>query len=204
MEDEDLSPIPELIQVPERDPKVAYSYNRETGEYWGETTADPDPLVADNWLVPAQATLKKPPAKTTSKTPVFANEKWTLVADFRGDWYSKVDGSVVTFRELGPLPENLTGVACPGPHYKWASDSWVLDTVEESDALAAQASATRDGLLSIAAIRIAPLQDAVDLEEATADDIALLKKWKKYRVDLNRIDQQQGYPKTINWPVVPV
>lgn len=35
MENEDLTPTPELTPIPERDPKVAYSYNRETGEYWG-------------------------------------------------------------------------------------------------------------------------------------------------------------------------
>lgn len=187
----------------ERKPKLAYSYSRETGEYFGETTADPDPLEVDNWLVPAHSTLTQPPTPAVNKIPVFDSNKWTLVDDFRGDWHSKEDGSIVSYRELGPLPENLTDVACPGPHYKWAGDGWVLDKVEESGALAVQASATRDGLLGTAALRIAPLQDAVDLEEATAEDIALLKKWRKYRVDLNRISQQEGYPAQIEWPAVP-
>jgi hypothetical protein len=193
----------DAVPTDERKPKSAYSYSRDTGEYVGEARADPDPLEFDNWLVPAQATLIQPPDPAANKTPVFDSDKWTLVDDFRGDWYSKADGSIVSFHELGPLPENLTDVACPGPHYKWGGDSWVLDTEEESDALAAQASVTRDGLLSIAAIRIAPLQDAVDLGKATPAKAALLKKWKEYRIDLDDVPGQAGYPQTISWPVVP-
>lgn len=43
-------------------------------------------------------------------------------------------------------------------------------------------------LIEIATIAIAPLQDAVDLDIATDEEITLLKEWKKYRVLLNRID----------------
>lgn len=58
-------------------------------------------------------------------------------------------------------------------------------------------------LLSYAALKIAPLQDAVDLDDATSEEEALLKKWKQYRVSLNRIDQQADYPSKITWPIVP-
>ncbi|MDR7285689.1 hypothetical protein J2X84_004539 [Pseudomonas corrugata] len=50
---------------------------------------------------------------------------------------------------------------------------------------------------------IAPLQDAVDIDEATAAEILLLKAWKKYRVALNRVPEQAGYPTVIGWPVDP-
>ncbi|EBP2453867.1 tail fiber assembly protein, partial [Salmonella enterica] len=36
--------------------------------------------------------------------------------------------------------------------------------------------------------KIAPLQDAVDLEIATDDEKARLDEWKKYRVRVNRVD----------------
>ena len=61
----------------------------------------------------------------------------------------------------------------------------------------------RDRLLALAAIRIAPLQDAVELDESTADEVSLLKVWKQYRVALNRIDQQAGFPIEIDWPILP-
>ncbi|MBO9552240.1 tail fiber assembly protein [Pseudomonas sp.] len=71
------------------------------------------------------------------------------------------------------------------------------------DELKAQALAQRDGLLALAALRIAPLQDAVDLDDATADETALLKKWKQYRVLLNRVSDQASFPETIDWPAPP-
>ncbi len=66
-----------------------------------------------------------------------------------------------------------------------------------------QSNAQRDRLLTMAALRIAPLQDAVDLDLATAEDIAMLKKWKKYRVDVNRTTEQSGWPHEVSWPVEP-
>lgn len=50
---------------------------------------------------------------------------------------------------------------------------------------------------------IAPLQDAVDIDDATAAEVALLKAWKKYRVALNRQPDEPGYPTNIVWPVEP-
>ncbi|WP_433739838.1 tail fiber assembly protein [Pseudomonas putida] len=50
---------------------------------------------------------------------------------------------------------------------------------------------------------IAPLQDAVDIDEATDAEVLLWKAWKKYRVALNRVPEQLGYPATIDWPVAP-
>lgn len=71
------------------------------------------------------------------------------------------------------------------------------------DQTAMSVLASRDQLLRDAALRIAPLQDAVDLDEATDAEIALLKKWKQYRVALNRIQDQAGYPAEITWPAAP-
>jgi hypothetical protein len=50
---------------------------------------------------------------------------------------------------------------------------------------------------------IAPLQDAVDIDDATEADVVRLKAWKKYRVALNRLPDQPGYSTTIEWPVIP-
>lgn len=71
------------------------------------------------------------------------------------------------------------------------------------DELAQAALAQRDRLLGVAAIRIAPLQDAVDLDRATPETVERLKQWKGYRVDLNEIEHQEGFPASISWPIVP-
>ncbi len=71
------------------------------------------------------------------------------------------------------------------------------------DDLAAEAIIRRQGYMELATIRIAPLQDAVDLDEATEEEIAKLKAWKSYRVQLSRLEAQTGFPRNITWPTVP-
>lgn len=51
--------------------------------------------------------------------------------------------------------------------------------------------------------KIEPLQDAIDLGEATQEETELLKALKQYRVALNRLDQQEGWPSAIQWPSPP-
>ena len=56
---------------------------------------------------------------------------------------------------------------------------------------------------AVAYASIAPLQDAVDINDTTVAEIALLKAWKKYRVALSRLPEQAGYPSNIDWPTAP-
>lgn len=69
--------------------------------------------------------------------------------------------------------------------------------------LLASVQAEAAGLRTVADKAIAPLQDAVDLDDATDADVLSLKAWKKYRVALNRLPEQPGYPADINWPALP-
>ncbi|MFP1868700.1 tail fiber assembly protein [Lonsdalea quercina] len=57
-----------------------------------------------------------------------------------------------------------------------------------------------DRLMDTATGKISPLQDAVDLEIATDEEIAQLKAWKKYRVELMRTDVTA---EKITWPEMP-
>lgn len=61
----------------------------------------------------------------------------------------------------------------------------------------------RDQLLAAATNRMGPLQDAIDEDVATSDEQASLKLWRQYRIALNRIEHQEGYPSVINWPITP-
>lgn len=61
-------------------------------------------------------------------------------------------------------------------------------------------SVERDARLSNAALRIAPLQDAVDIGVATEAEVSALLAWKRYRVVLNRLDMQV---EQIEWPEIP-
>ncbi|EAB5691464.1 phage tail protein, partial [Salmonella enterica subsp. enterica] len=61
-----------------------------------------------------------------------------------------------------------------------------------------EAEETKKQLLQLATDKIAPLQDAVDLDEATDEEKARLLAWKKYRVLVNRVDTSNPV-----WPEQP-
>ncbi|GAB7128785.1 hypothetical protein JCM19000A_32930 [Silvimonas sp. JCM 19000] len=75
--------------------------------------------------------------------------------------------------------------------------SYPLPTAEQ---IQSSNKVARDQLLATAALAIAPLQDAVDLDESTLAEAAALKAWKQYRVAVNRIDLTQA---SVTWPVMP-
>lgn len=59
---------------------------------------------------------------------------------------------------------------------------------------------TRVVLIDTATREIAPLQDMVDLEMASADEAELLKAWKLYRIALTRLDVSVS---PVMWPTAP-
>lgn len=96
----------------------------------------------------------------------------------------------------------------PRPDQNWTYENGVFSQPipyqRTSEEILASNTASRDAFLTRAALAIAPLQDAVDLDEATSLEVALLKKWKQYRVALNRIQLQADFPEPVQWPVEPV
>lgn len=125
------------------------------------------------------------------------------IADRRGTAYRTDNGEEEEWTELGPLPDGLTSQPRPGPNHVWTQHGWELDPMAERAALIEFVLSRRDGLLYEAGLRIAPLQDAVDLDKATKEEKALLIEWKSYRVDLNRVEEQDSFPSDIDWPVLP-
>lgn len=66
-----------------------------------------------------------------------------------------------------------------------------------------QVLATRDARKAYATTMIDPLADAVEMDEATPAEVAALKAWKQYRLALSRIEQQAGFPASVEWPTAP-
>ncbi|AZC35670.1 MULTISPECIES: tail fiber assembly protein [Pseudomonas] len=124
------------------------------------------------------------------------------VVDLRGTAYSVGTGEPVEWSELGDLPEGLTKTAPPGQYFNWREDSWQLDVKAQQAAAALGAQSERDKRLGEAALRMAPLQYALELGEASSEEQSALLEWKRYCVALNRIEQQPGYPFEVEWPVL--
>ena len=55
-----------------------YSYHPETGEYTGEGQADLNPVSKEYDIVPAFATILKPPSVATNQKAIFKDDKWTI------------------------------------------------------------------------------------------------------------------------------
>lgn len=97
---------------------------------------------------------------------------------------------------LQDLPEGFNGAG------QWSFDGKAVIAREYThEELIAQANSKKQKLMAAATSAIAPLQDAIDIGEATDDEIDQLQAWKKYRVSLNRIDTSNA--PDIEWPVLP-
>ena len=99
----------------------------------------------------------------------------------------------------------------PQPSQGWLIDGGQaqppqLESTPSDEALAAGIRVRRDALLEQANLRVAPLQDALDLGVATAEESNTLMNWKAYRVALLRVDNpvyQPEFPRSITWPDAP-
>lgn len=188
----------------EKEAPIVYQADPYNREYIGTSFADQSPLEPGVWLIPGMATLEKPPKEKPGKAIVLNMEGgWDYTEDNRGAVYLKKNGKKIDWLLLGSLPDEYTKIIWPGEFFAWSGSDWVLDPVakKESDRMAALE--TIDSMLREAALRIAPLQDAFDLDDASDEEIALLKKWKQYRVSVNRVPDQAGFPENIKWPEKP-
>ncbi|ECL4591378.1 tail fiber assembly protein [Salmonella enterica] len=166
-----------------------YNLRSDTNEFIGAG----DAYIPPHTGLPANCTDIAPPDIPASHIAVFDSETetWKLKEDHRGETvYDTTTGNPVYISEPGSLPENFTSVS-PGDGYKkWDSKAkvWVNDEAAEAAARLREAEETKKRLLQLATDKIAPLQDAVDLDIATEDEKAQLDEWKQYRVLVNRVD----------------
>lgn len=140
-------------------------------------------------------------------------------------WALIVDGRVTEITDIDPkdrYPIELDWRECPdgtqvGDTY---SDGiyapYVPPPPTPAEVLATQSAKLQQLNLLAAAQktaltnRVGTLQDAVELEMATPDELvelplrqAQLVEWKRYAVLLGRVTTQPGWPPEVTWPVQP-
>lgn len=96
--------------------------------------------------------------------------------------------------DITALPEQ------PDVNYRY-SDGVFAGPVTEAENAVLIASSRLAAEMDEANRTIAPLQDAVDISIATDEETARLSEWKRYRVELSRIDTSKA--PDITWPVKP-
>ncbi|HDC2643690.1 TPA: tail fiber assembly protein [Salmonella enterica] len=174
-----------------------FNLRSDTNEFIGAG----DAYIPPHTGLPANCTDIAPPDIPSSHIAVFdaETETWSLHEDHRGETvYDTQTGNPIYISEPGPLPENVTSVSPDGEYQKWDGKAWVKDEAAETAARLREAEGTKSRLLQMASGKIAPLQDAVDLEFATDEEKSQLAEWKKYRVLVNRVDTSSPI-----WPEIP-
>lgn len=127
---------------------------------------------------------------------------WEIVPDYRGQTaYSTANRQPQPITDMGELPATLTLLAPQTPYDKWDGKKWVTDKEAQHAAMVQEAITQKAQLMSDATAAIAPLQDAVDTDIATEEEIRLLTAWKTYRALLSRINPEDA--PAITWPDVP-
>ena len=88
---------------------LIYNYDPTTKEYIGESEASLNPQETivqgkDVYLIPAYATDKKPPKPKANETVIY-NDRWQIVADFRGKYIVNDEMNPKKVEEIGSIPE---------------------------------------------------------------------------------------------------
>ncbi|NUT73456.1 phage tail protein [Pseudomonas sp. C1C7] len=155
--------------------------------------------------LPANAielSFELPPAEP-GRTWVFVSGVPRELVDRRGEVYLKENGARRKWTEFGELPDTYTIEPSPGDYFVWGDGTWKLDEAARLSGLKAEILVRRDVLLRDAVLRIAPLQYAEDIGDASQDEQLALLELKLYSVELNRIEMQAGFPNEVMWPITP-
>ncbi|WP_422777194.1 tail fiber assembly protein [Pseudomonas mediterranea] len=186
-------------------PPAICNVHSVTREFLGVSVADPSPLEPFSWLIPAHAYQCEPPILEPGHAAIkVAGEGWELVADYRGmTVYRTETGEGQVWDMLGDLPDGYTGEAPMTEFDRWQDDKWTFDEAASRGALRNRSARKKLLLTQFSANMIATLQNAVDLQIATEAEIAALRSWKIYGVELNRVDIVEEPPLDNEWPTSP-
>nr|DAF78032.1 MAG TPA: tail fiber assembly protein [Caudoviricetes sp.] len=179
---------------------TVYDYSSDTGEYVGTREA----YVVANTGLPAGCTDMEPPVAPENHVAVFRPESqvWILREDHRGKVvYDKNTGLPLMITTIGSLPDNVTYIAPDGEYMKWDGNEWIDDPAAKLIKLVNQAAQHKTDLLNLADYKISILQDAVTYDLATEQESSMLDSWRKFRVLVNRINEND--PQNIIWPETP-
>ena len=112
-----------------------YNYNKITGEFTSELTAQLDPLATQEkeeniYLIPANATAVAPPELAENEVAVFDGEDWEIKADFRGQKvYNKETKQQEIISEIGEIDRKYTKITPTNNYQIWdkQQNNWVID-----------------------------------------------------------------------------
>ena len=172
-----------------------YHYDPDTKELLGESEASLDPLETqqqgkDVFLIPANATDKKPPTIGVNQQATFDGSKWNLVKDFRGEKYYLTDGTEMIIENLDEeIPVDAPTVGPVGMFKpEWDGSKWVETGFVSNDG---QGFNTKEELKNHLAEKLAEKQAKIDAAEkliTAGTDISAKKA--EYEAELSQQKQE--------------
>lgn len=175
--------------------QTVYNYDPRTRIYTGASQADESPLEPGVFLIPAHATTDAVPQTPEGQLARWRvdDRMWEVIPDVRGTWYG-ADGRAVQIDDLDADVGALTREAPPDATYTLVNGKWEQCPNKVAAAKKAAMDAEVSAGMAEANLKIAVLQDAVDLDMATPEEEAALKNWRRYRVLLSRAQSDAKYP----------
>lgn len=166
-------------------------------------TGQSSEYIPEGVSLPGFAVPDSPPEEKAGYAIVWngADKAWEYVEDYRGKTVWNTTSRATSVIVLpGAIADGYTLLPPLTLYDEWDGSAWVTNITEQKNALISEARENKSVLARRAADEISWRQDAVNLNEATEDEISALKKWQLYRVELNRVDLTSG---TILWPEIP-
>lgn len=185
----------------------------EMGYFIGPVMADSSPLdEPGHYLIPGGAIDRDPP-DTLEFGRLYRPAEgggWTSVEDLRQrTLYSVNDGQPYhlgaeingqRYDGIGPFPEWLTLEARPNDWSVWSGSAWIPDESLLAAEITRQRLEEKAEKLAYAFQQIVLLQEAQSLDMATPEELDLLQRWRRYRVEVSRVDPTD---QKAEWPAVP-
>lgn len=178
---------------------TVYDFDAVSGEFTGSSNE----FLAKGVGLPANATLIEPPANAANLVAIYRDDKWTTVADHRGETvYTIPDGSMIVIDTLGPYPANVTPLKPSTIFDKWDGFEWVVNSDEVALQKVNDAEKKQAELLNEAVVITQLWQVQLMLDIISDSDKLKLKEWMKYIQNLQGVDVKN--PLKILWPDRPV
>lgn len=129
---------------------LIYNYDTETKEYTYSEEAYLDPEETKKqgknvYLIPANATKKKPPTPQANETVIFNNTSWQIIPDYRGMYMVNENMQPKKIESFGELPQGYipitpeqAAIIITNPYYYiWDNGTIIVNPDHEAEELEA-------------------------------------------------------------------
>ncbi|MBR8073929.1 tail fiber assembly protein [Burkholderia cenocepacia] len=185
---------------------LIHNFDAVTGQYLSSCLADPDPMNADRWLIPAFSTPDPLPERPQMTWPFRRNDAWILLPDHRGQvLYRQDNGEPTEIMAAGTTPDELrlTDQRRPSDDHVWRNGEWVIDAARIAEKQRAAAMTEFETRMARARDMNRGKADAFAARRLSREEAYYFLAWTDYQLDLVRVIESERFPDVAEWPAEP-